>query len=101
MKNAFPDYKKFTFDGIEWASVLTRMNGLFGRNAYDSDFNTVGFWDEIEKVRMEGFREAIEVLEEMDRADNKAKTYISTMKQLYDAAILSSKPAGFKARGIK
>lgn len=46
----------------------------------------------MEKVRIQGFREAIEVLEEMDRADNMATRYIETLKALYDAAIISSKP---------
>jgi len=37
-----------------------------------------------EDVKMQGFREAIEILEEMDRADNVATQYIKTLKQLYD-----------------
>ena len=50
----------------------------------------------MEKVRIQGFREAIEVLEEMDRADNMATRYISVLKQLHDAAVLSSKPMSSK-----
>lgn len=45
-----------------------------------------------EDVKMQGFREAIEVLEEMDRFDNKAVDYIKVLKQLYDAAVLSRPP---------
>ena len=85
-------YKKFESSSVHWEDVLTRMNSLYGRSPYDSDFNSVAFWDEIEEVRMQGFREAIEVLEEMDRADHMATRYISVLKQLHDAAVLSSKP---------
>lgn len=94
--NKWPAYKKFNFDSVEWANVLTSMNQIYGRNPNDSDFNILSFWDEIEKVRMQGFREAIEVLEEIDRMDNNASKYVQTLKCLYDAAMLSSKPPSYE-----
>jgi hypothetical protein len=80
-------YKKFAFDKLEFADVLPQMNGLYGKSSYDSDFNILKFWHIIEEVRMQGFREAIETLEEIDRADNLAKPYIDTLKKVYESGL--------------
>ena len=56
------------------------------------------FLDLVGEVKMQGFREAIEVLEEMDRADNLATKYIQTLKCLYDSWACSSKPISKESR---
>lgn len=91
-------YKKFAFDKLEFANVLPQMNGLYGKSSYDSDFNVLKFWHIIEEVRMQGFREAIEILEEIDRADNLSEPYINTLKKLYEAGIQTNLTGNFWGR---
>lgn len=92
-------YKRYKSPALEFNGVMEAMHGLYGRSMTDSDFNAVKFWDLMEKVRMQGFREAIECLEEMDRADNIVVNQIRVLKQLYDAHAIASDPGGLVRRG--
>jgi hypothetical protein len=44
---------------------------------------------------MQGFREAIETLEEIDRADNLTKPYIDTLKKVYESGVQANLSGSF------